>query len=212
MRSPLASIGKNLLLAGIAILSGLSLYFGWMNATELVAVQLMGGLGYICLSFYEYMNASYRASLPVQRYAYFSYRYAMTKGLKAGLFLLFAAALYIAGTKVQYLYPICLIIATTEACIALLKYRNSLCFVNIYANYLLFVEDRIMKVFASHIILIEFRHDIFYFIRKDRSAVQLNLEHIRDKEGFVHGLSDWINRNNVTLSAESRGKIRELIE
>ncbi|MBL7930712.1 MAG: hypothetical protein JNL60_02360 [Bacteroidia bacterium] len=211
MNSALASIGKNLILVGIVIFSSLNFFYTWLNWKELFAVQSFVGLGYIFLSCYEYMNASYKASLPVQRYPYFSSNYIMFRALKTAIFISFAILLYMSDSRVSYMYPICVIIATTEAVILYLKYKNSLCFVNIYANYLLLVQNRFTKLFASEIMIIEFRHEIFYFVKKDRKTVQIKLEHINDRESFVQSINDWINRNNVLVSAESKDKIKELI-
>lgn len=211
MNTVLASIGKNLILVAVLILSGLNFFYGWMNWKELLGVQSLVGLGYIFLSCYEYMNASYKASLPVQRYSYFTSQFLMYRTLKTGIFLSFAILLYMSESRVKYIYPICLIIATTEAVITYLKYKETLCFVNIYANYLLIVQNAFTKVFASEIMIIEFRHDIFYFVKKNRKTVYIKLEHIQDKESFLQNINDWINRNNVMVSAESKVKIRELI-
>lgn len=211
MNSALASIGKNLILVGIVIFSSLNFFYSWLNWKELFAVQSLVGLGYIFLSCYEYMNASYKASLPVQRYPYFSSNFVMFRALKTAIFVSFAILLYMSENRVSYMYPICVIIATTEAVILYLKYKNSLCFVNIYANYLLLVQSRFTKLFASEIMIVEFRHEIFYFVKKDRKTIQIKLEHISDRESFVQSINDWIIRNNVLVSAESQDKIKELI-
>lgn len=211
MNSALASLGKNLILVCVLFLSVLNFFYGWFNWKELLGIQSLAGLTYIFLSCYEYMNASYKASLPVQRYPYFTNHFFMWKALKVGVFLGFAILLYSSGNRVKYLYPICLIIATTEGVITWLRYKESLCFVNIYANYLLIAENQFKKVFASEIMIIEFRHDIFYFVKKDRKTIHIRLEHIDEREAFVQAIHDWINRNNVLVSAESRNKIRELI-
>ncbi len=211
MNSAIASLGKNMILVGIVLLSVLNFFFGWLNWKELFGIQSLVGLVYIFLSCYEYLNASYKASLPVQRYPYFSSQFIMFRALKISVFLAFAALLYASGTRVKYIYPICIIIASTEATILYLKYRNSLCFVNIYANYLLIVQNKFTKLFASEIMIIEFRHDIFYFVKKNRKTVTIKLEHIHHREDFVQSINDWINRNNVLVSAESKVKIKELI-
>lgn len=211
MNSAIASIGKNLILLLTAVLSALNLYYAWLNWKELFGIQCLAGLAYIFLSCYEYLNASFKASLPVQRYPYFSSGFVMVRSMKVLLFAAFAVLLYTAESSVRHLYPICVIIATTEAVILYLKYKNSLCFVNIYANYLLLVENGLRRVFANEIMIIEFRHEIFYFVKKNRKTVQINLDHIRERENFLFAINDWINRNNVLVSAESKEKINELI-
>ena len=211
MNSALASIGKNIILVAIVFLSIVNLTFGWLNWKELLGVQSLVGLAYIFLSCYEYLNASYKASLPVQRYPYFTNKFFMFRALKISIFIAFTLLLFTSHSNLKYIYPICIIIATTEASILYLKYKKALCFVNIYANYLLIVENRFTKVFASEIMIIEFRHDIFYFVKKDRKTVSIKLEHIRHRENFVQSINDWINRNNILVSAESKVKIREMI-
>ena len=211
MNSALASIGKNLILLAVLFLSVYNFFYGWLNWKELMAIQSLVGLSYIFLSCYEYLNASYKASLPVQRFPYFNSSYVMFRALKIGIFLAFTVLLYFAESRVKYIYPICFIIATTEATITFLKFKNALCFVNIYANYLLIVQNKFTKLFASEIMIIEFRHDIFYFVKKDRKTVTIKLTHIRQRDNFVYSINEWINRNNVLVSAESKVKIKELI-
>jgi hypothetical protein len=211
MNSALASIGKNLVLLAVVVLSTLNFFYGWLNWKELLGIQSLAGLAYVFLSCYEYLNTSYKASLPVQRFPYLTSKFVMLRALKISIFLAFALLLYTSGSRVKYIYPICLIIAATEAVILFLKYKNDLCFVNIYANYLLLVESRFTKLFASEIMIIEFRHDIFYFVKKNRKTVQIKLEHLRDREHFIYSINEWINRNNVLVSAESKMKISELI-
>ena len=135
MNSAFASIGKNLILLGVVLLSSLNFFYAWFNWKEMMGIEIFAGFAYIFLSCYEYLNASYKASLPIQRYPYFSSHFIMFRSLKIGVFLAFAVLLFSSGSGLKYMYPICLIIALTEGCMLVLKYRNSLCFVNIYANY-----------------------------------------------------------------------------
>ena len=209
MKAVIASLVKNAILIGILALWAYNYFYNWLNWQELLAVAGLSGLLYIFVSCYEYLNASYKASLPGKRYAYFNSSYLMVKILKIATFFAFAALLFTSSSQVRYLYPVCLIIASTETIITLLKYWNDLCFVTIYANYLLISQDRFIKLFASEIVLIEFRHDILYFVKKDTKAFQIKLEHIDERENFLSAINDWINRNNVNISAESKIKIKE---
>jgi hypothetical protein len=211
MNSALASIGKNLVLLAVLALSAYNFFYRELSWSSLFAIQCAAGVVYIFLSCYEFLNASFKASLPVQRYPYFASGFIMFRAMKISFFTALALLLYYSGTRVQYIYPICLIIAITEGILTYLKYKRSLCFVNIYANYLLLVENKFTRLFASEIALIEFRHDIFYFVKKNRKTVQINLEHIREKETFIQAIHEWIVRNNVNVSAESKTKIKELI-
>lgn len=211
MSSVFASIGKNLILIGILFLSGYNFFYNTIDWKDILAIQSLAGVAYVFLSCYEFLNASFRASLPVQRFPYFTNKFLMFRVLKVAIFLSLALLLYTSGSRVKYIYPICLIIAATEGIISYLKYSRSLCFVNIYANYLLIVQNKFSRIFASEIALIEFRHDIFFFVKKNKKTLQINLVHIQDRDKFIQSINDWINRNQIFVTTESRIKIEELI-
>ena len=119
--------------------------------------------------------------------------------------------LFTSGSRAKYLYIICLIIALTELIILLIKYKRNLCFISIYANYLLFAENRLKKVFAADIEVIEFRHEIFYFVKKNKEVFQIKLIHIKEKAIFLVAINEWVTRNNVNVSEESKGKIEKAL-
>lgn len=207
MNSALASIGKNVLLVAIVILSASNFFYSWFNWHELLWLQLFFGIAYIFLSCYEVLNASYKASLPVQRFSYFTFSLVAIRVLKAFIFITFALMLYTSGSRAKYLYVICLIIALTELIVLLIKYKRDLCFISIYANYLLFAESRLKRIFAADIEIIEFRHEIFYFVKKDKQTFQVKLIHIKEKATFLVAINEWISRNNAPVGEESREKI-----
>ena len=72
---------------------------------------------------------------------------------------------------------------------------------------MLFAESKLRRIFASEIEIIEFRHDIFYFVKKDKKTFQIKLMHIADKASFMIAINEWITRNNAPVSKESREKI-----
>lgn len=210
MQSAISSIGKNLILLGLVTLTAINFFYGWFSWQDLLIIQSLTGLAYIFLSCYEFLNTQYKAMLPVKRYSYFSNSYVMFKTLKIAVFLSFASLLFLADNRIKYLYPICVMIAVTEGLVMLLKYRRSLCFVSIYANYILFAQDKLTRLFASGIEQVEFRHDIFYFVRKDGKTQQVKLVHIEEKQAFVLALNEWIIRNKVKVGEESGQKLRDL--
>jgi len=208
MKTVIASVGKNVLLFILLILSAVNIFLGFFPFKTLISIQVVSGLAYIFLSSYEYLNASYKASLPLKRFPYAAYSTIMFKVLKTSIFLTLTLVLYFSEDRFKMLYPICLIIAITEGSITALRYWNDMFFVNIYANYILLVEDKIQKVFASEILLVEFRHDIFYIVKKDHKTISLKLEYIAENNLFTKNLYEWVKRNNISLSEESAKKIQ----
>lgn len=207
MNTALASLGKNLVLVVLVILSALNFFYGWFSFKDLLGIQVLAGLLYIFLSCYEYLNASYQAQLPVQRYAYFPYRFFVSSVFKIGAYLSFAIMMYSAGSRIQYLYPICIIVALTEGIVTSLRYYKRLCFICIYANYLFLSQKKLYKVFATEITLVEFRHDILFLIKKDKSTLVIKLEEVENRLVFLQNLKEWLVRNGVQISNESKLKL-----
>ena len=211
MYSTFSSIGKNLILVGVVALSAINFFYSWFTWKDLLAIQSMAGLAFIFLSCYEFLNAQFKASLPIQRYLYTTNSYIMFRALKIGLFFSFAIMLYFSDSKVKYIYPICVTIALTETVVLFLKYKKGLCFVSIYANYILFSKYKLSKIFASEIEKIEFRHEIFYFIKKNNKTEEIRLIHIKEKEVFIIAMRDWLVRNKINIGLESESKLNSEI-
>lgn len=206
------SLYKNIILITMVIISVISFWNGMLKWTDLLALQIILGALYVFLSCFEFMNAAYKAALPIKRYAYFPYSFYMFKIIKASFFVSFAIMLITSGTRVKFLYPICLIIAITELLVMILKHKRRLNFVSIYANYLLFSQNIIFKVFANEISHIEFRHDIFYIVQKNKKTSDIRLLNIENKNEFLTAFSEWVIKNNVQMNEESKLKLAVLIK
>ncbi|MDZ4665689.1 MAG: hypothetical protein SGJ15_12480 [Bacteroidota bacterium] len=204
MRNVIISLLSNSILLVMVVISMISFWNGYLSWKDLLALQAIMGVAYVFLSCYEFTNVSYRADVPKERFAYFPYSFYMFRVLKVFLFVSFALMLISSGTRVKFLYPICLIIAFTEICVVLLKVYRKLCFVSIYANYILFSKSIMYQVFASDIESVQFRHGILYFIQKNGKSDDIRLLHIENKKEFLTNIKDWLEKNNISLNPESK--------
>lgn len=207
MNSALANMGKTINLVAALIITFLNYFYGWFNFKTILLVQLLFGSLYIFFYCKEYLNASLKASLPVERISYFTASFYMFKILKAGIFLMFGGMLLTTKGKISYLAPICFIIAITELAVMWLMKRKQLCYISFFANYLVISGVKFKKLFCYQIKQTEFRHDIFHFVCSDNSVIQINLEFINEKEKFMKLMTDWIKKNKVNLSKESEAKL-----
>jgi hypothetical protein len=182
----------------------ISFWNGYLSWKDLLALQALMGVAYVFLSCYEFLNVAYIAEIPKERYPYFPYNFYMFRALKICLFISLAIMLYTSGTRVKFLFPICIIIALTELCVSLLKLYRKLCFISIYANYILFSKSVMYKVFASELEKVTFRHGIFYLIHKNGKADDIRVVHIDDKPKFLKEMMEWLERNNISLNPESK--------
>lgn len=175
----------------------------------LLLVQIGFGLVYVFLSCYEFLNSSYRALIPVNRYIYTPYIFYTRSFLKIGFFVSVSIMLLTSQTRMFYLYPICLIIAITEGIVLLLRLKRKLLFINMYANYLLISLFTIQKIFASEIEKVEFRHEIFFIVLKNGKSKSIKLMNIHDKKAFVANFAKWLVQNKVSTGDNLTLKMNE---
>lgn len=210
MNSTNAIIGKNLVLITLVILTVYTLFQGVFTSLDLLIIQVGMGLVYALLSYFEYNNTAYKAMLPIERFAYYPGSFYMFRFIKIGIYLTFALVLANSPSRVDVLYPICLAMALTEIIISLLKYYKKLCFVNVYANYLLIALEEMEKIFVTEVDHVEYRHDIFYIIKKNGKSTTIKTFSIQDKDVFINKMKDWIVNNDVTISPESAERLKAI--
>lgn len=212
MRAVVISLFSNAILMVMLVISIFSYWKGYLSWKDLLALQAIMGLAYVFLSCYQFLNVAYTADVPKERYPYFSYSFYMFSALKFALFVSFALMLYTSETRVKFLAPICVVIAITELCVTLLKVYRKLCFVSLYANYILFSKRVMYKVFATDLESVQFRHGILYFIQKNGKADDIRIVHIDDKKAFKMDIIDWLERNSISLNSESKTAFEEFFQ
>lgn len=210
MNSTNAIIGKNLVLIALVVITVMSIFRVIVSDSDLLIMQVVMGLVYTLLSYFEYNNTAYKATLPVERYPYYPGSFYTLRLLKVGIYLTFALLLAFSPSGVKILYPICLAMALTEIIISLLKYYKKLCFVNVYANYILIALEGLEKIFASEVDHVEFRHEIFYFVKKNGKSANIKTFAIHDKDIFINKMKDWIVNNDVKISEESAQRLKAI--
>lgn len=212
MKNVIITLLSNAILLVMLVISMISFWNGYLSWKDLLALQAIMGFAYVFLSCYAFLNVAYTADLPKERYPYFTYSFFMFSILKVCLFISFALMLHSSGSKVKFFIPICVIIAITEVIVVLLKYFRKLCFVSIYANYILFSRTVMFKVFASDLESVQFRHGIFYFIGKNGKAYDIRLVHVENKKQLMIDLKDWLERNNISLNPESKQAFENIFQ
>jgi hypothetical protein len=203
MNSAVAIIIKNLVLIVIVILTILSYWSHVLNVHQLQVTQWSLGVLYILFTYIEFSNPAYRASLPAERFAYYPGSFFMFRIIKIALFLMFGILLLFVPSVIWILYPICFIIAISEIMVGVIKYVRRLSFVSVGENYVMIARESIEKIFASELENVEYRHDILYFVKKDRKTSVVKVFSVKEHDEFLSKIKSWINKNNVRISAES---------
>lgn len=207
MNSAVAIIIKNLVLIGIVLLTVMSYWSHILNVRQLQVTQWSLGIVYILFTYIEFSNAAYRASLPAERFAYYPGSFFMFRIIKIALFLMFGILLLFVPSVIWILYPICFIIAVAEIMVGILKYKRRLSFVSVGENYIMIARESIEKIFASELENVEYRHDILYFVKKDKKTSVVKVFSVREHDEFLRKMKSWINGNNIQISSESRERL-----
>ncbi|MBP7809472.1 MAG: hypothetical protein KA163_09280 [Bacteroidia bacterium] len=210
MNSTTAIVGKNLVLITLVTLTVMSIFQYVVDNSTLLILQVVMGLVYALFSYFEYNNTAYKALLPVERFSYYPGSFYTFRFLKIGIYLTFGLLLLASPSGVKILYPVCLAMALTEIIVTMLKYYKKLCFVNVYANYILIALEEMEKVFATEVENVEYRHEIFYLIKKNGKAVNIKTFSIQDKDIFINKMKDWIVNNDVKISEESAARLKAI--
>jgi hypothetical protein len=210
MNSTNAIIGKNLVLITLVVITVMSIFQYVFDDSTLLLVQVVMGLVYALFSYFEYNNTAYKAMLPVERFSYYPGSFYTLRFIKIGIYLTFALVLAFSPSGVKILYPVCLAMAVTEIIVSLLKYYKKLCFVNIYANYILIALEEMEKIFASEVENVEYRHEIFYLVKKKGKTTSIKTFSIQDKDIFINKMKDWIVNNDVKISEESAQRLKNI--
>ena len=210
MNSTNAIIGKNLVLITLVVLTVMSIFRYVVDNSTLLILQVVMGLVYTLFSYFEYNNTAYKAMLPVDRFSYYPGSFYALRAIKIGIYLTFALLLAASPSGVKILYPVCLAMALTEIIISLLKYYKKLCFVNVYANYILIALEEMEKIFVTDLENVEYRHDIFYLVKKNGKTTSIKTFSIQDKDIFINKMKDWIVNNDVKISEESAARLKAI--
>jgi hypothetical protein len=207
MKSIVVSLVKNMLLVSILLITLFNFFNHFIKWNDLFITQLITGFFYLILSCYEILNSTFISSLNINRFPYFSNSYIMFRTLKTTVFFLISVLLFLTTNAVKNLYPICLTLAFAELIVNYLKYKKHLCYVYLSTNFLILAENKQTKLFANEISLIEYRHEILYFVKKDGKSIQIKLEHINQKTMFLTKIYDWVLKNNISVGKESNEKM-----
>jgi hypothetical protein len=203
MNSVIVSLLKNLILVALLILSLVNYFTHTFNWHDLVMIQLIVGVIYVFLAYYEVSNTWYKAQLPKERFAYYPGSFFARMAIGTGAYLMMAVVLALSGSTAKFLYPICLIIALTKIVVSVLVVVKKLSFVSIYANYIMVAKDKVVKVFSNELESVEYRHDIIYLVKKDKETLTIKVFSIKEPKIFVKQMHDWVINNNLSISVES---------
>jgi len=178
-------------------------------------IGLLIGLGivYVCLAVAEFSTKLARMSLPFDRFFYLPYEVISDKAIRLGAFAIAGGVLWISSSALVFLADLLFLIILADVLVFILKVKQKVFYISLFANYVLISLEREHKVFASQIIGVEYRYDIFYLKLKDKKTVSLVTDRLAEnqKQIFTQKFVQWVLRNQLEFTAEAKEKLQGML-
>lgn len=200
------------LLAALCITTG-NLFWSLPDRSTLLFVQAIFAALYIFLSISDFNAQQAKSALPYDRFFYLPFSTVSIKVIKLGIFALAAVILLTSSSRFVFLGVLLAIIFTADLLVFLLRLKQRVYYVSLFANYILFALEEERKVFAQHIESIEYRYEIFYLKTKNNKTFPIEIARMRKHERslFTEKFVLWVVCNKLTFTPEAREKLADII-
>jgi|ERR1700756_883325 len=207
------SLLKQLTLLVALIVTTSYLFIGTPNGNMLFLLQIVLGVLYLFFSVAEFSTKLAKMNLPFDRFFYLPYDVVSHKLIRLGAFAIAGGVLWISPTGLRFLASLLFMIIVADLLVFILKIRQKVYYMSLFANYVLISLEGEQKIFASQINEVEYRYDIFYLKLKDKKTVALETDRLPEnqKQIFTEKFVQWALRNQLQFTAEAKTKLEGLL-
>jgi hypothetical protein len=207
------SLFKQLALLVALIVTSSYLFIGVPNGNILFILQIVLGVLYLFFSVAEFSTKLAKMNLPFDRFFYLPYDVISHKLIRLGAFAIAGAVLWASPTGLRFLAALLFIIIAADLLVFILKIRQHVYYMSLFANYVLISLEGEKKIFASQIDSVEYRYDIFYLKLKDKKTVALETDRLAEgqKQIFTEKFVQWALRNQLEFTTEAKTKLQGML-
>ncbi|HEX7414315.1 MAG TPA: hypothetical protein VF411_09765 [Bacteroidia bacterium] len=179
----------------------------------MIISQIVLGLVYLFLSVAEFSTKLAKMNLPFDRFFYLPHSVISNKAIRLGAFAIAGGVLWVSSSSLIFLAGLLFIIIASDALVFLLKIKQKIFYLSLFANYVFISLERDRKVFASQIASVEYRYDIFFLTLKDKKTIPIVTDRMAEsqKQLFTSTFVAWVLRNKLEFTAEAKVKLQNLI-
>jgi hypothetical protein len=203
------SLCKQLALLVALIVTTSYLFVGVPNGNTLFMLQIGLGFLYLFFSVAEFSTKLAKMNLPFDRFFYLPYDVVSHKIIRLGAFAIAGGVLWISSSGLIFLAILLFMIILSDVLVFILKIKQRVYYMSLFANYVLISLEGEQKIFASQIESVEYRYDIFYLKLKDKKTVALETDRLaqNQKQIFTEKFVQWVFRNQLEFTAEAKAKL-----
>lgn len=196
------------LLAALGISIYVLLVKNSFTSTMLYAVSGLS-LGYIILSLVEYSSAAKQEKPKHKLFVYVTSGMIAKRSIRIGAFIIASAILLFSGLKVLLFGVALLALLIGEVISLFVKLRNKMYYIYFEEKAIVFREDNIKRIFASHIREIEYRYEIFYLTLTNNQVNVIETDKVgkENQQEFIKEFVFWANTYQLPFTSEAKEKL-----
>lgn len=166
-------------------------------------------LSYVLVVVVEFFLASKQAKAAAKVFTYFTQGTMAKKAIRIGAFMIASAILLFSGIKVLLFGIVLIALLITEILNLWAKLKNNMYYIYFEEKALVFNEDGVKRIFASHVSEIEFRYEIFYLTLKNNQIRMIETERVgeKDRKDFIKEFVFWATTYQLNFTGEAKEKL-----
>ena len=142
-------------------------------------------------------------------FTYFTQGTMSKKAIRIGGFMIASGILLFSGMKVLLFGIVLFSVLLTEIISLWVKLKNKMYYVYFEEKAIVFNDDQVKRIFASHVSEIEYRYNIFYLTLKNDQMRMLDTERVGENERneFINEFIFWATTYQLPFTDEAKEKL-----
>jgi hypothetical protein len=208
MNSSLHGLIKNLALLALLLFTAFVFMYDRLEdwAIGVIGVAL-GGL-YLVFSITESIAAKKSSKGTI--YTYLTNGTIAKKAIRIFSFLMAALILYFVDFRLQNTAMMLFILVAAESIVFVYRVSTKGYFLLLEPKSITIYANKELRLFASQVTSVEYRHNIFHLTHSDKKLFKIELEKLKPehKEEFIQRFIAWCTENNLEFTQEAKEKLR----
>ncbi len=135
-------------------------------------------LCYLVVAVVEFLVEAKKDKAAPKVFTYFTQGTIAKKAIRIGAFMIASTILLFSGIKVLLFGIVLIALLITEIVSLWVKLKNNMYYIYFEEKAVVFNEDGVKRIFASHVAEIEFRYEIFYLTLKNNQIRMIETERV----------------------------------
>jgi hypothetical protein len=167
-------------------------------------------LFYILIAVAGNLSQTQKTSKKANSFVYYTPGLLTKKAIRIGGYAIAAGILLFSGIKVLLFGILLLAMLLSELAGLWISLKNDLYFLYFDGKALVFQQDQVSRIFATHIREIEYRYEIFYLTLSNNQVKMVETQKVKEssRADFIKEFVNWALTNDIPFTEEAKGKLK----